>query len=104
MQKTERMKVISLEIATERQGVSYTSVWVWQGFKLRTLIYSDSYDFQCKAKIQVWKDLAWSTVHSIAHSEMKTRSGLHYARQPTTVKDFVADSSELARVAKEVLV
>lgn len=49
-------------------------------YKVRLTIVSDSYHFQCSAKVHVWnpEQLAWNLVHSIPHGAMQTPDSLAY--------------------------
>lgn len=96
-----KAKNISQEIAKGQQSVTFKEVVEWEGFKIKTEIKSDSYDFQCFASISVWKNLEWSKVHSIHHGAMRTRSKLVYGTPNKA--DFAADATELFRVAKQIL-
>lgn len=77
------------------------------GHKVRISIRSDSYDFQCYARIHVWRPamLDWSHVHAIPYQQMRTKPGLCYLPNGAGMApgNFAADIAELMRVAKEVL-
>jgi hypothetical protein len=101
-------KPISQEIHKGKQDVRFTEVLVFNRddptggaeHKLKVSILSDSYDFQCHARVSRWDGSQWQLVHQIRN--MATRDKLAYC-QSYSEKDFTKDRDELLRVAGELL-
>jgi hypothetical protein len=95
-------KIISTYVAAGRQSVSYQQVLQAGTSTLRVDIVSDSYKFQCSARVSRWDGVQWHVVHFLHHDTMKTREGLVYI-QGASERDFAADRAELLRVALAIL-
>ena len=71
-----------------------------QGRRVRYFIESNAYDFQSYAKVSIWRDDEWHTIHKIPGESMKTKASYVDPRvQPATFDDDIA---ELRRVAAAV--
>ena len=71
-----------------------------QGRRVRYFIKSDAYDFQSYAKVSIWRDDEWQTIHQIPGERMKTKASyVDPLVQPTAFDDDIA---ELRRVATAV--
>jgi len=98
-----RLKVIDTQIAKGRQSVDFTQVEEKGEHRLRISIKSDSYAFQCYARISRWNGTKWEQVHSIHHNLMTTQSGLTYKPNGTNHDNFVADARQLRKVAHKIV-
>jgi len=100
------MKTISQDIGISAQSAVFTKVIACKGHKLRIRIESDSYAFQCSARIERWDGNAWREVHSLHHSNMATETGLAYKARHLKGKDpawFADDTATLINVAIDIL-
>ena len=107
------MESIDVKVSKGRQDLRYLEILKMGGKKFRISIRSDSYDFQCHAKISIWnsdKD-EWNLVYSIPYSEMKTESKLYYICKSKKIdlksysakSKFKEDREELIRLADEIV-
>ena len=107
------VKLISQEIGKGRQDVHYQEVFNIGDNALKINIKSDSYDFQCHAKVS-WLDRQehkWNVIHNIHHSNMKTQDSLCYSPQARDIEgnknhfisEFWRDREELVRVAQSLI-
>lgn len=98
------MKTLSKEIGRGRQSVTYRETFEHNGKKVRIEIKSDSYDFQCYARVSVFHDFQWNKIDSIHHSRMQTPPKLIYRQYDLANEaDFKADRNRLVKLAKDVL-
>ena len=97
-------KLIDKMISKGTQDVTYKEIFELNGRKVKVEVKSDSYDFQCYARVKVL-DLhnGWYVLYAIPHSEMKTRSGLYYVENWKDEKYFMEDVESLKKMAKELL-
>lgn len=96
-------KTITKTLTAGRDDAKYLHILEISGHRLKVDIRSNSYDFQCHARVSRWNDSKWELVHSIPYGAMKTPSGLVYGRNPATDADYTADLTELLRVATAIL-
>lgn len=106
--KPTKISEISETIGKSGQKVVFTEVLKLPGEKspgkIRIVIASDPYQFQCYAHVDVWKDEKWSEVHKITPSNMKTKGSLYvWADHEIVASLFLEDRDELLRVAALVL-
>lgn len=112
MIKLEGFTTLNFTIAKERQGVLFkeTIQHNASGKKLLVKIYSDSYNFQCYATIDIYDpaNVKWNRLDFIPFSNMKTPDKLVYqiphggsamALQPM----FKDDRHTLLTNAKQIL-
>lgn len=80
-----------------------------QGRKFHLRIESDSYDFQCVARVEVWDPVQsqWNFVHAIPYGLMKTPKGLVYKMNksnPVSARvSFEDDFKALLAVAVKIV-
>jgi hypothetical protein len=103
MTKKPAFKQIELSIAAGRQDVKYKLIGQLGEYKIKIEIRSDSYAFQCYARVYVWKDLEWSFIDSIHHAGMSTKSGLVYTSDPEDATQFKHDKDKLIDIATKIL-
>jgi hypothetical protein len=107
------IKLISQEIGRGGQDLNYQEVFNIGDNALKINIKSDSYGFQCHAKVS-WLNRSehkWNVLHSIHHSNMKTESQLHHHPQARNIgsnkasllSEFWADREELVRIAQSLI-
>jgi hypothetical protein len=98
---------IHRDIAKGRQSVVFTETLQVGAAKLRIRIESDSYDFQCSARIEAFSptDLKWNPLAHIHHANMKTPDKLvyHPANEGTNPAYFQADRDNLLNQARAIL-
>ena len=78
-----KVETIDRTISKGRQSVLYQEVFKIGDNSLKIEIKSDSYDFQCSAKVS-WLDRnerKWNVLHNIHHGSMKTPNELCYHPQ-----------------------
>ena len=98
------MKTLNKEVGQGRQSAIYKETLDHEGDKVRIEIKSDSYRFQCYARVSIFDGSKWNQIDSIHHSRMKTEDGLVY--RPNVLpneKDFKADRDRLVSLAKDIL-
>ncbi len=103
---------LETSVSKERQGVLYKQILkhTASGNKLLLKIYSDSYDFQCYAKVEIYDPvtLKWNHLESIPYSLMETPGKLVHSI-PFGVKAevisyrFANDRNTLLNKAKLIL-
>lgn len=69
--------------------------------RLRYTVKVDAHDFQSYAKVEVWKDKEWSTVHRIPGQQLKVR--VSYVTPIVSPVVFDHDIAELRKVATAVV-
>lgn len=86
------------------QGWNHTQHGSLGEFKIRILIYRDSYDSQSYARLDVWSTakMEWSRVHSIPYPEMKSLTVSAYGNNATAA-NFAADMNDLIKNAITIL-
>lgn len=102
------MKTIKKQISKVSQDLQLNEIIELNKHKLRISIKSDTYPFQCYAKIYVWSNFKedWSLIDSIHPDSMATPSKLYYSAKSdykTSFNLFAADRKKLIDVAKKVL-
>jgi hypothetical protein len=109
------MKQLSLSIAKNRQSIDYKEILSFNERKLRVSMKSDSYDFQCYARIDLWNGEKWHEVEHIPYGEMRTPeklihlsdnqpSGLSPQQLLSNNREFFSnDRQTLLNAAKEIL-
>lgn len=103
------IQVIETVISIGSQSIEYKEIIKYKGFKLRICIKSDSYDFQCFARIGLLKDLKWEVLEYIPHSEMQTESQLKYRPAyrgegyKNAASEFLKDRNKLIETAISLL-
>ena len=113
MPKMNEVKIISQEVGKGRQDLNYQEVFKIGDNSLKINIKSDSYDFQCHAKVS-WLDRnehKWNVIHNIHYSNMETRDSLCYMPQARDVQgnkrnliaEFRADRDKLVSMAQELI-
>lgn len=65
------------------------------------MVKVDAYTAQSYGRAEIWKDGAWSRVHSIAGELLATR--VSYVSRDVSADAFDADIAELTRVCTAVL-
>jgi hypothetical protein len=104
---SQNITVLHVEIGKGRQDVNYSETLRIGDRKFRVRIKSDSYDFQCYARIEALDqaELKWNVVASIHHSAMKTRDGLAYVPNNSwnTPKWFKEDRDNLIDQVQDLL-
>lgn len=103
-------KLINKTITKGTQEVTYTELFEMNGKKLKLVIKSDSFDFQCYAKVMVLKqDEGWFNLCDIHYSNMKTPDQLYYKYnrdEKPSIEDekyFAEDIKALKELAKQLL-
>lgn len=91
-----------------RSGHSFDGVPVGGIHKLRIEICSDSYAFQCYARIERWDGSQWQEVEHVHHGNMETPNSLAYAARGPEGEEaqwqkFEHDRDTLLEAAAEVL-
>ncbi len=103
---------LETSVSKESQGVLYKQILkhTASGNKLLLKIYSDSYDFQCYAKVEMYDpvNLKWNHLESIPYSLMETPGKLVYsipigAKAEVISYWFVNDRNTLLNKAKLIL-
>jgi len=84
---------IHKEVSAGRQSVNYKEILMLDEMKLRIRIKSDSYDFQCFARVSVWSEenLRWEQIDFIPFANMQTPKGLLYKRGGSSEEHFRGD-------------
>jgi hypothetical protein len=97
--------VIVESVSKGDQDVNYQLIEVVDGQKLKFDLRSNSYKFQCYARVYVWNVAAqdWHLVHHIFPLQMQTADKLCYGQGVRTPADFAKDVTELRRVAVAIL-
>ncbi len=89
-----------------RQSKNYTGLFGYKKEKLRVSIEADSYNFQCRAKIEIYEpeNKAWNFLESIPYALMKS-AGIHPYGDFTMVdkSKFRMDIDTLLNKAKIIL-
>lgn len=97
-------KLIDKMVSKGTQDVTYKEIFELNGRKVKVEVKSDSYDFQCYARVKVLDvNNGWYVLYAIPYSEMKTRSGLYYVENWKNEKYFMEDVESLKKMAKELL-
>jgi len=101
--KKVTMKKIESTISKGRHGVTLKEFVKYGDEKLRFNIYSDSYDFQCKASVSIYNknDKKWNNLYSILPADMSTSSKLSYRQY--SERDFTTDLNRLKKMAKAII-
>ena len=103
------MKTLKKEISKGKQDLNFLELLQLDDHKLRITIKSDSYRFQCYAKIYVWSDTnkEWSLIDSIHPDNMQTEDKLAYMSRDIDYKKsfnlFAKDRKSLIDIAKKIL-
>lgn len=99
--------MIEQSISRGRQDVTARRILRVGPHKVRLTVKSDSYDFQCFARAEVWNpaDLKWNQVHSIHYAEMATPEGLCYHPNKSGLKitHFTRDFDRLLTMVKQII-
>lgn len=87
------------------QDVYFQMIELIDGQKVKFDVRSNTYKFQCHARVHVWNVQAqdWHMVHHIFPLAMQTSEKLCYGQKQPTGADFAADVTELRRVATAIL-
>lgn len=107
------VKLISQEVSKGSQSVHYEEIFNIGDNALKVEIKSDSYGFQCRAKVS-WlnrQEHEWNVLHNIHHGRMKTRDSLSSCRQAYDmegnknyfISEFWQDREELVKIAKQLI-
>ena len=83
-----------------RQTVTYRETLDLGGQKLRIIIKSDSYIFQCGARIERWDGTQWHEVHHLVPSRMETKV---VGASSISAETFAADRALLVALAREIV-
>lgn len=97
-------KLLNKMVSMGIQDITYMEIFELNGRKVKVEVKSDAFDFQCYARVKVLDvNNGWYVLYAIPYSEMKTRSGLYYAKDGKDEKYFVEDVECLKKMAKELL-
>ena len=113
MSKINEVKLISQQVSKGSQDVNYEEIFNIGDNALKINIKSDSYDFQCHAKVS-WlnrKEHKWEVLHNIHHGRMKTQTSLCYhpeaqdmeGNKQYFISEFWQDREELVKIAKQLI-
>lgn len=103
------MKTIKKQISKGSQDLNLLELLQLDDHKLRLIIKSDTYRFQCYAKIYVWSDTnkEWSLIDSIHPDNMQTKEKLchlpHNVDYKKSFNVFAKDRKSLIDIAKKIL-
>jgi hypothetical protein len=90
-----KITVTSSAITKSGQAVTFTELVNYGDYRLRLTIKSDSYDFQCYARLENFdkQTMQWSVVVHRPHGDMQTESKLVYSRfsDDLYIKKFDSD-------------
>lgn len=109
---TVTTKTISKDYVQGQQSVELHEVLKLNDHKIRIIIDSDSYKFQCSAVVDVFHptELKWNRLAYIHYNQMSTPAELVYYPEiqrkspPSTMaKYFEKDRTQLLKLAKEIL-
>jgi hypothetical protein len=100
-------KITTLDqtISNGRQATTAVSILTIGTFKVRLTVKSDSYDFQCHAKAEVFNfdTLSWNHLYSIPFAQMKTPVGLVYRPNGVNKGFYSSDLGTLTDMAIKIL-
>lgn len=96
------MQTFSSGLSKTQQAVTYTELGTLGAHKVRISIKSDAYEEQCYARIERFDGHRWQSVHTIAPSNMITRTKLVYSRN-VSEGDFAHDREALISSAAFIL-
>jgi hypothetical protein len=77
------MNTLHREIGYGQQDVDYTEIVTLDAHKLRIRIRSNSYRFQCFARIELWSGVKWEPLGDVHYSRMGTPDSLAYYPEAT---------------------
>jgi hypothetical protein len=107
MNTTDKVKRIDKEIGLDSSDAILKEIIKYNGISLKIEIRSNSYSFQCSARISALdtNEREWNIIHSIHHSNMKTPSKLYLKSKDRAIlsKYFSEDRRKLINMAKELL-
>jgi hypothetical protein len=106
MKKPQRpTHFIQHDIARGRQDVNAIYIFERGPAKVRTMIRSDSCDFQSYARIEILStsELKWNVVGHIPFTEMQTPHKLYYRTGPIPAETFNADFDKLLSIVDGLL-
>lgn len=107
-----KFKELSNEMSKSRQGILYkeTLQHIASQHKVRIEIYSDSYKFQCYARIEVFhpQELKWNKLEYIPSANMATPEQLVYSVPVSSSvymvqNQFMVDRNKLLQLANTIL-
>lgn len=84
------MKTVSKSITTGKQNVFYQEIIRLGIHRFKIFINSDSYDFQCEARIDKWSGKEWKLLHQILNGAMRTKPSLQSLPSVAKVKGHEA--------------
>ncbi len=93
------------KISMGRQSVSYQELLDYNGKRICIKIKSDSFEFQCYAKVEVYSMYtdSWNLLYSVPYSNMRTPNSLVYKKNVSLDNSFEEDRIELLKLAIQVL-
>jgi hypothetical protein len=107
---TLAVKSKMVEFGKGKQSIDFVEIVSIGSDKCKIEIRSDSYKFQCYARIKIFNPIekAWNALADIHHSQMNTREGLVYEPQYQTSRvsastEFDLDRNALIERAKLIL-
>ena len=98
---------IDRQVCKGRQDVILKEILKYGDLKLKVEIKSDSYRFQCYARISILdtQERKWNILHSIHYSNMQTPEKLVYSREEGQwlAAKFSGDRNKLIKMAQELI-
>jgi hypothetical protein len=89
-------------ITVSHQAVTYRETLKLGDHKVKIIIKRDSYISQSYARILIFNNLKWNTLHTIPGRAMKSQKVIRYCSDEFMDKDIASNSKALAGFSEDI--